>query len=971
VPWPGLQHAATLLALLACAYPGEAAPADYAGRPVRAIEFSPADQPYARDYLAGILSVKTGRPLSLAEVRVSIERLYATGRYADVQVDAEASGDGVALRFITRNNWFIGRVTVSPVSAPPAEGVLANAARLELGALYTKEAGTQAVTNIGDVLRNNGFYATRVEPRYEYDAATQSVQIHFVVGAGPRAIYSPPGVAGNPERPVKSIVDATHWKGWFGWKDVTEARTQEGVQRVRRSYQKQDRLEARVALDKMEYAPDSNRVKPSLDVEGGPKVNISVVGAKISKGKLRQILPIYEEHSVDRDLLVEGGNNLVEYLEGDGYFDAKVDFEAKTPAADGQVIEYRIDRGERHRVTRISIEGNRYFSTETIRERMYVRPASFLQFRHGRYSDAMLQRDLGAITDLYRSNGFRDVSVTSSVERGSAAKETHMVVSIRIEEGPQWLVSSLAVDGVSDANRGVVEGLIQSSAGQPFSDLNVSVDRDSVLDYYYNNGYQQVAFQWSFTASGPHQVALKYTIAEGARYFVRDVLISGLGATNPALVRERVSLDPGAPVSRASVLGTQRRLYDLGIFARVDMALQNPEGQEQDKYMLLDVEEARRYTFTGGLGAEIAKIGGCSTCLDIPQGRAGFSPRAYFGVTRRNFLGDGHILSFQSRVSTIEQRAVLSYQAPQFRGNANVNLLFSGLINDSRDVNTFTAHRREASVQVGQKLSKASTMLYRFSYRRVTTENVLITPELIPFFAQPARIGMLSFNYIQDRRDDPVDSHRGIYNTVDFGVAARAFGSQTSFSHLLGHNATYHPFGIGSRFVLARSLTFGWLQQIGNHPIPLPELLFGGGASSHRGFAENQAGPRDPETGFPVGGSAILFNQVEFRFPLIGDNLRGVLFEDAGNVYSGLNTLSLRVAQHGLTDFNYMVHSVGFGVRYRTPVGPVRLDLGYGINPPRFFGFKGTQDQLLHGTGQQTNQRLSHFQFHFSLGQAF
>ena len=88
-------------------------------------------------------------------------------------------------------------------------------------------------------------------------------------------------------------------------------------------------------------------------------------------------------------------------------------------------------------------------------------------------------------------------------------------------------------------------------------------------------------------------------------------------------------------------------------------------------------------------------------------------------------------------------------------------------------------------------------------------------------------------------------------------------------------------------------------------------------------------------------------------------------------MYSGLNTLSLRVRQHGLGDFNYMVHSAGFGLRYRTPVGPVRLDFAYSINPPRFFGFEGTPDQLLHGTGQKTNQKLSHFQFHFSLGQAF
>jgi outer membrane translocation and assembly module TamA len=115
----------------------------------------------------------------------------------------------------------------------------------------------------------------------------------------------------------------------------------------------------------------------------------------------------------------------------------------------------------------------------------------------------------------------------------------------------------------------------------------------------------------------------------------------------------------------------------------------------------------------------------------------------------------------------------------------------------------------------------------------------------------------------------------------------------------------------------------------------------------------------------------MLMNQVELRFPLIGDNLRGVLFEDAGNVYSGLNTVSLRVIQHGLKDFNYMEHAAGFGVRYKTPVGPIRLDVAYSINPPRFYGYQGTELQLIDGTGQLVNQQISHFQFHFSLGQTF
>ncbi len=951
-----------------------AAPEDYQGRPIRAIEFEPAKQPYSRDYLDKFLPLKLNEPLKLADVRAAIERLYATGRYADIAVDARFAQAGVILKFTTTQNYFVGHVSVERIADPPNEGVLVNATRLELGTLYTEEGLTQAVRNLEGVLRSNGFYNSHVQPVFDHDATTQQVRIHFLIESGNRARYTTPEIKGNLGRDEKEIASATHWKGWLGWKKVTESRTQDGVQRVRRSYQKRDRLEARVSLGPIDYDPDTGRARPSLAIESGPKIQIDLTGAKMSRGKLRQLVPVYEEQSVDRDLLAEGKQNLVEHFESQGYFDAKVAFQSKGMNGGEEVIEYTVDRGQRHNVAKVVIEGNKYFDTDTIRERMYVRPASLLQFRHGRYSARLMQQDVDSITSLYQSNGFRDVSVTPRVEHGSDGKETNMTVFAVIKEGPQWLVGKMDLDGVPEESRETVEGLLQSLPGQPFSELNVAIDRDNVLDWYYNQGYPDAQFQWGFTPSAePHQMDIRYTVREGERKFVRDVLVSGLNATDPGLVAERVRLQPGDPLSRASMLETQRRLYELGIFARVDMALQNPQGEEARKNVLLDMEEARKYTVTAGFGAEIAKIGGCQTCLEAPAGQAGFSPRAYFGVTRRNFLGTGHIISLQSRASTLQQRAVVSYQAPQFRGNPNLNLLFSALYDDSRDVRTFTARRREGSVQVGQKISKASTLLYRFSYRRVNVSDLKISSvELIPFYSQPARIGMMATNFIQDRRDDPTDTHRGIFNTLDIGWAPRFLGSATAFTRFLGHNATYHPIGLGSRFVFARAVTFGWEQRLsGAQDVPLPEKFFAGGAQSHRGFPENQAGPRDPETGFPLGGRALLMNQMEFRYPLLGENIRGVLFADSGNVYSGLNTLSLRFRQRGIQDFNYMVHSVGIGFRYRTPIGPVRLDFGYTINPPQFFGFKGTLAELQAGTGQKTVQQISHFQFHFSLGQAF
>ncbi len=777
------------------------------------------------------------------------------------------------------------------------------------------------------------------------------------------------------QRPESSIVKETHWKGWFGWHPLTEDRVQRGIERVLQSYRKRDYLMARVTLESI----DPKTGSPSIEISPGPKVLIEATGAKVSRGRLRRLIPVFEEQSVDRDLLMEGARDLTEYFQTQGYFDAKVEF-SSSPITNGLLrILYSIDRGERHKLVDVQIKGNRYFDLKTLRERMLVAPAS-LQVRRGRYSSRLLGGDLDAISAVYRANGFRDVRVTSEVRGDYRGKKGDVAVLIQIQEGDQWFVSSMEFEGASAKHEQALRSMLQSGPGEPFSEANVALDRDNILAYYFNRGYPSASFEWSYKeSSAPRQVDLRFTISEGPQRFVREVLISGLQTTEPQLVNRRIGINVGDPVSQAQMLETERRLYDLGIFAKVDMAIQNPDGVERDKYVLLQVEESRKYSFAFGFGAEVARIGGSQTSLDSPAGQAGFSPSASFNFSRLNLFGRAHAVSLQSRVSSLQQRGLVTYTAPQFQGRSNLDLSFTALFDSSRDVRTFSARRWEGSTQLAHRWTRSKSFFYRFAYRRVSVDEATlkIQPELIPLLSQPVRVGVLSASYLDDRRDDPADSHRGTYNSLDLGIASKIFGSQTDYFRLLGRNSTYHR--IGSRLVLARTTSFGFMRTLRKPPglppspqdIPLPERFFAGGASTHRGFPENQAGPRDLVTGFPLGGKALLLFGTELRFPLYGQNIGGVLFHDAGNVYSSLQDVSFRVIQRDKTDFDYMVHSVGLGLRYRTPIGPVRIDFAFSPNSPRFHGCQGTLQQLLFSPCVPTDQRINRFQFHFSLGQTF
>ena len=339
---------------------------------------------------------------------------------------------------------------------------------------------------------------------------------------------------------------------------------------------------------------------------------------------------------------------------------------------------------------------------------------------------------------------------------------------------------------------------------------------------------------------------------------------------------------------------------------------------------------------------------------------------------------------------------MLTYFAPQFKGSEKTNLSFNAIYDNARDINTYNSTREEGFVQLQRKLTKATTVAFRGGFRNVDVDpnSVKIRPELIPLASQPVHLAYVSATFIQDRRDDPIDAHKGWLNTVDTTFGFDVFSQQNCgsipppscvpgrpiFNRTIARNATYHR--IRRDIVFARFTTLGAIAPFTSALIPLPERIYAGGTNSHRGFADNQAGPRDPYTGFPIGGNGLLMNTFELRFPLIGDNIGGVLFQDAGNVYSTFSRISFRVHQDTkitvidntpyITDFDYMVHAIGFGVRYKTPIGPLRFDVGYALNPPYFYGFTGTQQELITpGEGERNLQHLSRFQFHFSLGQVF
>ncbi len=989
----------------------------YLGLAIDQIEL-PGVAPEEAAALLAATPLKIGEPLTREALHDAMQALYATGRFSDIQADADRTETaGVRLRFLTVANFFVGMVLIEGVSQNPSQNQLASASRLQLGELYSPEKLDHALAGIQRVLEENGFHQSKVTISEQRDAQQHQVNLTFHVVRGSRALVGEITLEGDAGYSVAEIREIARLHSGDG---VASNRITRALQRIRARYQKQNRLLAQVELASRTYHSERNAVDYVFKVDRGPVVQISADGFKLSQGVLRRLVPIYEEGALDDDLLNEGRRNLQNHLQTLGYFEATVSV-SQHRAEDRKNLQvvYAVNPGDRHKLAAIRISGNHFFSDELIRTRMQDQSAGRL-FAHGRYSELLLEEDVRGIQDLYRASGYRQAEVTSKLLTNYQSDPSLLAIQITIKEGPQTRVAWVRIDGSYTLPQEQLPE-IQTAEGQGFDESSLADDRDTILGKYFDNGFPNatvdVAYDPVPSTDNLPRVGVTFTIHEGEQFFVNQVFLDGLHYTRLGVARREMRVQPGAPLSQQDMLESQRRLYDLGLFKQVDTAIQNPEGTESRKNVLVTAREADRYTFDYGVGFEF-QTGQPSFGTNQPLGQTGVSPMVSLGVSRINVDGRHQTITMKGNLGRLQQRAIVSYTIPKLLNLDNLRFTATGLYDNTVDVSTFTSKRLEGTFQVLQVLYKKedrelTTFAYRFSYRRVEASNIEVTANLIPLLSTPTRVGIPNFLYIRNRRDNDLESTRGSYTTVEGGVAASYFGSEADFSRVLVKNSTYHTLfrnrSTGQRFVFARSTSIGVENPFGStglldpgqdatqflHAggtlIPLPERFYSGGGNSHRGFGLNQAGPRDPFTGFPVGGSAVFLNSLEMRFPNVMvpyllDNIGFTIFEDMGNVFARPQEmfpslgrfhqpnqqLCFQADTHLQCNYNYASHAVGLGVRYQTPIGPFRFDFGYNLNPPYFPSYTN----IVTGTnGQQSGQfgykRAGHFNFSFSVGQSF
>src|SRR6266498_3534094 len=686
-----------LLVLLATAWPQTMASVDkqpsYEGQKVGSVEIA-ANPRVNEDQYRPLIVQKPGEPYSEKSIQASIQALEETHAFAKVEVKVVTDPAGLKLTFVLEPAYYVGLISFPGALKRFSYARLLQAVDLPDQTIYQHSQVSKAEAALEKLFEDYGYFQAKVRTEMQEDQENQLASFVFHSELGKHARVGNVEISGPPEsegRRLQGAIRSLRARFTGGLlkpgKSYSPTRIKSAVALIKRELGKQHHPASTVKVNPPTYHPETNKADISISVNTGPEVNIRVVGAKfswlpfMSARRQRQLIPIYEEHSIDPDLVTEGQRNLANFFQQKGYFDVKVhtDFQQQN----GKVLlVYQIEKGKKHSVAEISFRGNHHIDTGDLKDLVTVRQHRFLISR-GKFSQKLLRESAKGIEGLYKENGFEDVKVTPDV----VDREPKLYIAFNVAEGDRTVVGSLKVEGNKSIplNQLRPEKGFELEEGKPFSPKSLSDDRNNIAAKYLDRGYlnSEIKTLVSRHPDDPHEVDVTYQITEDQQVRISKVLYLGQKRTKLDLVRISTNLGPEQPLSEGKLLLGESKLYDLGIFDWASVGPRRQITNQPQEQALVKMHEAKRNTVTYGFGIEIARRGGNTPTGTVavpglptintkganvfPSEATFVSPRGTIEFTRRNMRGEGETASVSLLASRLDQRFLFTYMDPHFR----------------------------------------------------------------------------------------------------------------------------------------------------------------------------------------------------------------------------------------------------------------------------------------------------------------
>jgi outer membrane protein insertion porin family len=940
-----LLTVAGLLGLLCAAGADRAAAAvaDYLGRPIGSVRLVIEARETTDPLLIQVVSTVAGQPLSMIQVRETVTHLFSLGRFEGVSVDATLENGRVALRYELVPIHPVARIRFDgPLKVPGIDqGELRRALLDRYGVSPPLGRAADMTRILSDALRERGYLNASITPRPVLEHAPERATLVFAVDPGPRTTIGTIEVEGAPTVARGELLGRLGLAAGAPYQpEALNGRIEKYIaERRSKGY-----YEAKI-LPQARLSADQRVADLTLSVVPGPHVRVVFSGDPLPSDRRAELVPVEREGSVDEDLLEDSSNRIEEYLRAQGYRDARAPHAREEK--DGElVITFAVARGQQFKVASYEISGNASIPLSEFESSLRVRDGE-------PFAATRLDADVQAIEDLYHRRGFASARVSSAVQVVTQTPPPAQVpVAVRavISEGPSTTLDAVSFAGNQALAESALRARLTLRPGAPYVPGQLAVDRDAIQLAYQDLGYENASVEATpaFSQNDTH-VAVAFAIREGPRVFVDHVLIVGNVRTSTSTIERELRVKAGDPFSLGAINESQRRLTALGLFRRTRIT--ELRRGETTRDLLVTVEEAPPTTVGYGGGIEAGQIVTADQGGTVAGNHLDIAPRAFFQIGRRNVFGKNRSLNFFSSVAfhsqessaNLEYTAIATYREPRIFDTAADAFVNATLEQQRRS--SFNFSRRSLSADIARKLTRTVSVSGSYQIQRTSVfdEKPEADKPLIDKVFSQFRLSSFSSTLVRDTRDDAVDPSRGEYGSISGQLAGRAIGSEIGFAKSFFTAQVFRTLPHTNRIVLATSARVGLatgfpreaVDAQGNaeeiRDLPQSERFYAGGDTTVRGFTLDQLGVRhtppdsvrdtiDP-SGFAIGGNGLMILNAELRAP-IAHGFGVVGFVDTGTVFSSASEI----------DLGELRTAVGSGIRYKSPFGPIRFDLGFKVN---------------------------------------
>ncbi|MBI2368819.1 MAG: outer membrane protein assembly factor BamA [Deltaproteobacteria bacterium] len=584
-----------------------------------------------------------------------------------------------------------------------------------------------------------------------------------------------------------------------------------------------------------------------------------------------------------------------------GYYAAVVEHRLETVEANQVQVVFQIRENERVYVWQIQFEGARAFTDRELRKVMETSTRGLFSWITGSgvLKQDVLDRDLDALTAYYLDHGYIQARVFKP--RIDVSREG-IRITIPVEEGRLFRVGRVELKGELIAPEPEIAQLLTLKSGEPFNRSQLRKDVDAIVAFYGNRGHAFASVTPETRVRDPEQaVDIAYAAQQGALARIGRITITGNSITRDKVIRRELRLAEGDRYNASLLTRSRQRVQNLGFFEETNLTTK--PGEDRDTIDVnIQVKEAPTGRFTVGAG-----VGSESGFIVLAE------------IAQQNLFGRGQSLSLSGRLSGISSDFVLSFTEPWL---FDIPLSAGAdLFNTRREFINFNRDSKGGALRAGYPLTEfiRGTLKYRFEEIKIgsvaETAATIIREE-----EGKSTTSSLTAGAAHDTRDNVRDPRRGSLSSLSAEYAGSFLGGTNDFYKFIGSTLWYFPLPLDSVFSLAGRLGYA---EAYRGRLRIGERFFAGGVNSVRGFRPGALGPRDPATGDVVGGGKELIVINEVIFPILPSiGLRGVVFGDAGNAFA-------TDKGYDLGDLRY---SAGAGVRWISPIGPLRFEYAIPFN---------------------------------------